>query len=157
MPIHFLDLLADDRWAPVRLVPEGAGSDWSDGGTLADAPVDTRATFEGARRSTGLDPAFGLHGVRLVPGFEGPRRCHDRPTLMIVFGGTLVVRSEPDAGGGGGAVEDRLVAGQFCVVEEATVHSVSAGDEGVTYTECWPQDADGAETRWYPGDAWVSA
>lgn len=153
MPIDFLDLLADDGWAPAGLLPEGSGSEWSEGGTLAEAAVDIGATFDGARRSTGIDPDFGLHGVRLRPGFVGPRRRHDQPLLVIVFGGTLVVRSgEPDE-----EVEDRVGAGQFCVIDAGTVHSVAAGEDGATYTECWPQDVDGAGTCWYPGPAWAEA
>ena len=159
MPIDFLDLLAGDGWAPVRVVPEGSGADWAGGGTLADAPVDAAATFAAVRRSTGIDPSFGLHGVRLPPSWCGPERRHDQPLLMIVFAGELVVR-EPSAGedpdGADGSAPERTVGrGEFCVIDENTVHSISAGPDGATYTECWPQDVDGAGTTWYPGDAWA--
>ena len=151
MPIDFLDLLGDDGWAPVPVVPEGAGDRWADGGTLAGAPVDAASTFAAARRSTGIDPSFGLHGVRLASGWQGPDRCHDQPLLMIVFAGSVVVRSRSTD-----VVDERRVGpGEFCVIDEGTVHSISAGPDGATYTECWPQDADGADTTWYPGDGWV--
>ncbi|UDY36699.1 hypothetical protein [Dermatobacter hominis] len=154
MPIEFLDLLADDGWAPVPLVPEGSGTGWADGGTLDAAPVDVASTFAAIRRSTGIDPSFGLHGVRLAPGWCGPDRRHDQPLLMIVFAGTVVVRSAATDDGEGSA-EQVVGAGEFCVIDEGTVHSISAGPDGATYTECWPQDVDGADTTWYPGDAWA--
>lgn len=158
MPIDFLDLLAEDGWAPVGRVPEGAGDTWADGGTLDEAPVDVASTFGGVRRSTSIDDTFGLHGVRLPAGFEGPERCHDQPILMIVFGGSIVVRSQPDDdadGAADGGREEHVGVGRFCVIDEGTVHSVSAGADGATYTECWPHDADGAATTWLPGPAWV--
>jgi quercetin dioxygenase-like cupin family protein len=156
VPIDFLDLLADDGWAPVPVVPEGSGADWAGGGTLAAAPVDATSTFAPVRRSTGIDPSFGLHGVRLPPSWRGPERRHDQPLLMIVVAGEVVVRERSEGDGeGSSAAEQRVRAGEFCVIDEGTVHSVSAGPDGVTYTECWPQDVDGAATTWYPGDAWA--
>ncbi len=152
MPIDFLDLLAGDGWAPVPVVPEGSGADWAGGGTLADAPVDAAATFAAVRRSTGIDPSFGLHGVRLPAAWRGPERRHDQPLLMIVFTGEVVVQERSE---GGAVAERRVGRGEFCVIDEGTVHSISAGPDGATYTECWPQDVDGAGTTWYPGDAWA--
>lgn len=160
VPIDFLDLLAEDGWAPVSVVPEGAVASWcgdrsgTDAAPLEQAPVDVAATFDSARRSTGIDPSFGLYGVRLSPGFVGPSRRHDQPVLMIVVGGSLAVRCapEPDADE---AVEHRLRAGEFCIIDEATVHSVDAGDDGATYTECWPQGSEAVMTTWFQGDGWV--
>lgn len=111
VPIDFLDLLADGGWTP------------------AGPPTP------GVSRSTGLDPTFGLHGVRLDPGVEGPRRTDDQPVLLLVFGGEVVVRSD-------GSEDIRLGPGQFCVIEEGTPHTVGAGGEGATFTECWPQDVE---------------
>lgn len=164
MPIDFLDLLAEDGWAQVSAVPEGAAGSWcadrsgTDAAPLEQAPVDVAATFHGARRSTGIDPSFGLHGVRLAPGFVGPPRRHDQAVLMIVVGGTLVVRCEPDldADDTDEAVDHRLRAGEFCIVDEATVHSVCAGDDGATYTECWPHGSEAVMTTWFQGDGWVA-
>jgi len=117
VPIDFLDLLAADGWTR-------AGT----------------ARASGASTSTGLDPTFGLQGVRLDPGAEGPRRTDDQPVLVLVFGGEVVVRSD-------GASDIHLGPGQFCVIEEGTPHTVGAGGEGATFTECWPQDVD-REGRW---------
>ncbi len=111
VPIDFLDLLADGAWVPAE------------------------ASATGVRTSNGLDPSFGLHGVRLDPGFEGPQRTHDQPLLVLAFAGEVIVRSD-------GSEEVRLLPGQFCVIEEGTPHTVGAGVEGATFTECWPQDVD---------------
>ena len=93
--------------------PTSRSQHWIDGSPLADAPVDVAATFDGAMwRSTKIDPAFNLIGVKLRAGFTMPRHHQSLRQLVIVFGGELRV----EHGG-----EDRTVGpGQFFVI--------SAGD-----------------------------
>lgn len=159
MPIEFLDLLAplDAGWVPSSL-DAGDAARWSEGGALADAPVDVAATFAGAAwRSTAIDASFDLTGVRLRGGFTVPRHHHDRALLLQVFGGTLTIRSrEVEALGGPG--EDEVVelrAGQFSVIEAGTVCSLTAGSDGVTYLTSWPLREPQGATTWYPDAAWV--
>lgn len=150
VPIDFLDLLDDDGWEPVALDPGRPQNRWSEGGSLADAPVDAAATFAGAVwHSTRIDPAFGLVGVRLGPGLVVPRRHHDEDVQRIVYGGAVTV----DTDGGPPAT---VGPGQFFLVEAGTPYGLTAGPEGVTFTESWPLGSAGAETTWYPGPTWVA-
>jgi quercetin dioxygenase-like cupin family protein len=154
VPIEFLDLLAplDAGWEP--LSPDtGPRATWSDGGSLADAPVDVAATFDGAAwRSTSIDPSFGLTGVRLRGGFTVPAHRHNRSLLLLVFGGAVTVRfAEPDTD----EQEAQVGSGQFCVIEAETVYSLTAVGDGATFLSSWPNEAPELETTWYPGHAWT--
>lgn len=149
MPIEFFDLLDDDGWEPRPIDPFDDGARWSEGGALADAPVDVAATFDGARGvATGIDPTFDLDGIRLRAGFTVPRHHHDQQVLRIVFGGTLDIVTDDDRATVG--------PGQFVVVDADTVHGLVAGPDGVTYTESWHLEAPSVTTTWHPDPAWVA-
>jgi quercetin dioxygenase-like cupin family protein len=160
VPIDFLDLLDDDGWEPVALDPGRPQNRWSEGGPLADAPVDAAATFAGAVwHATRIDPAFGLVGVRLAPGLVVPRRHHSEDVQRIVYGGSVTVEAKAGAGAGadGEPGSPAVVGpGQFFLVEAGTPYVLTAGPEGVTFTESWPLGSAGAETTWYPGPGWVA-
>ena len=147
MPIEFLDILDDEGWVARPVDPTAPGARWSEGGLLAEAPVDVAATFAGRSESTAIDPTFALDGIRLAPGSTVPRHHHDQQVLRIVFGGAFEVRSDDEVANVG--------AGQFCVVDADTVNSLVAGPEGVTYTESWHLEAPPATTTWHPDPAWV--
>lgn len=148
MPIEFFDLLDDEGWQPRPLDPDDGDHRWSDGGRLADAPVDVAATFAGARWvATGIDPTFGLDGIRLRAGFVVPRHHHDQQVLRIVYGGSLALHAGDDVA--------TVRAGEFCTIDADTVHSLTAGPEGVTYTESWHLDASEVVTTWHPDPAWA--
>ncbi|HLU43037.1 MAG TPA: cupin domain-containing protein [Microthrixaceae bacterium] len=148
MPIEFLDLLDDGGWEPLVPNARNPGSTWSDGGLLADAPVDLAATFDGAAwRATGIDPSFGLNGVRLRGGFTVPRHHHSSALLLLVFDGALTVAADDGA--------EVLGPGEYCVIEEGTAHRLTAGAEGATYLWSWPQEAAAIATCWYPDPAWA--
>lgn len=155
MPIEFLDLLDDSGWQPIHPDIGDAAAAWSEGGTLADAPVDAGATYDGAAwRATGIDESFGLTGVRLGAGFAAPVRHHDDALLVLVFAGELTVGfgescDQPDESG-----TVVLGAGQFCVIEPDTPHSLRAGADGATFLWSWPQDASTPGTCWHPGQQW---
>ena len=157
MPIEFLDLLDGGGWEP--LVPSsGPGAIWSGGGPLAEAPVDVEGTFAGAAwRATGIDPTFGLTGVRLREGFRVPRHHHDRALLVIVFGGSLGVAASDGCADGEPQEQADLGPGQFCVIEADTAYSMTAGPEGATFLTSWPQDAHEQVTCWHPDPAWTPA
>jgi len=160
VPIEFLDLLGGGGWEPLP-VDVGPAAVWSEGGSLAEAPVDVEATFRGALwRATDVDPTFGLTGVRVRDGFRIPVHHHDRSLLLIVFGGTLAVDTAagcgPDADVGSFESVD-LGDGQYCVLEAGTAFSLTAGPEGVTFLASWPQGAPEPGTCWHPDPAWVPA
>jgi len=149
VPIEFFDLLDDDGWEPRPLDPSAPGARWSEGGALADAPVDVAATFDGARWiATAIDPTFGLTGIRLRADFTVPRHHHDQQVLRIVFGGTLTVRAD-DA-------EVELRTGEFCTIDGDLPHALTAGPGGVTYTESWHLEAPDVTTTWHPDPAWAT-
>jgi quercetin dioxygenase-like cupin family protein len=149
VPIEFFDLLDDGGWAPRALDQTADGHRWSDGGPLADAPVDVDATFRDARRvATGVDPTFRLTGIRLGAGFVVPRHHHDQQVLRIVIGGSFTVRADDEVA--------TVSGGQFCTIDAGTVHSLVAGPGGVTYTESWHLDVADVVTTWHPDPAWVA-
>ena len=157
MPIEFLDLLDGGGWEPLSPDPASTGATWSEGGTLAEAPVDVAATFEGsAWRATGIDDSFGLTGVRLAPELRVPLHHHGRALLVIVIGGSLTVDGAED---GEGVEADRasLEPCRFCVIEEGTPHSLTAGPQGAVFLTSWPQETEEPTTCWYPDPAWVRA
>lgn len=149
MPIEFLDLLDDGGWEPLALDATDPGSTWSEGGLLRDAPVDPAATFDGARRATGIDPSFGLTGLRLPRRFTVPRQHHNLALLLLVVDGSVTVGTDDSA--------DELRSGRYCVVEAGTPYRLAAGAHGVTYLSSWPQEGPGLETCWYPDPAWARA
>ena len=165
MPIEFLDLLGGGGWEP--LSPDvGAGSVWSEGGSLLNAPVDPAATFEGAMwRATRIDPTFGLTGVRLRDGFRVPLHHHDRSLLIIVFGGSVTLATGAGCADQSDGAEEQaeqaeqaeLGSGQFCVIEAGTAYSLTAGPDGATFLISWPQGEQERVTCWHPDPAWVSA
>ena len=157
VPIEFLDLLdpvVDHDWEPLSPDPGRVGALWDDGGSLADAPVDVAATFDGAAwRSTRLDDDFGLTGVRLRGGFTVPTHRHNRDLLLLVFGGEVTIRYEDvDAGN---EHLTQVGAGQFCIIEAETPYSLTAAAVGATFLGSWPQEAPDLVTCWYPDPAWV--
>lgn len=147
MPIEFFDLLDDEGWEPRSIDAADAGFRWSEGGALAEAPVDVIATFDGARQvATGIDPTFGLTGIRLRAGFHVPRHRHDEQVLRIVFGGSFEIVTDDET--------IAVSAGGFCTIDDE-VHAIVAGLGGVTYTESWHLEASDVITTWYPDPAWV--
>ena len=158
MPIDFLDLLGGGGWEPLS-PGAGPGAVWSEGGSLADAPVDVAATFDGAMwRATRIDPTFGLTGIRLREDFRVPLHHHDQSLLLIVCGGSIAVATETGcdaAGADDGPEQAELGAGQFCVIEAGTACSLTAGPDGATFLISWPQGAQERTTCWHPDPAWV--
>jgi hypothetical protein len=142
--IDFFDLLDAEGWVPLALDQLAPAYFWVDGRPLSEAPVDMGATFDGALwQSTKIDGAFNLQGLRCRSGFTVPRRHLNLRQLTIVIGGELIV---------GGR---RVGAGQFFVVGAGTPFSTTAGPEGATYVETWPEPAARVETYWHDA-GWVS-
>ena len=79
--------------------------------------------------------------------------------LVIVIGGSLTVDGAEDGEGDEGVEADRasLEPGRFCVIEEGTPHSLTAGPQGAVFLTSWPQETEEPTTCWYPDPAWVRA
>ena len=132
VPIEFFNLLDDEGWEPLPVDQMGPVHFWNDGGLLADAPVDVKATFDGAMwRSTRVDRSFNLDGRRCVPNFTVPRHHHNMRALTIVFGGEFTVEWDEDEQ----RSSRRVGSGEFWLSDAGTPYMMTAGPEGVTYVE----------------------
>lgn len=146
--ITFFSLVADDGWTPLKVDQSTPAYLWNDGGLLADAPVDMEKTFEGGMFvSSKMDRSFKMNGLRCSPGFTVPRHHHNMNELIIVFAGEYLIEDEA------GNVR-RVGPGEFFVSEAGTSYEMTAGPEGVTYTEQWPKPSSFLETYWHDS-AWV--
>jgi quercetin dioxygenase-like cupin family protein len=148
VPIAFFSLLDDDGWMPLSIDAKSPTFSWSDGGSLADAPVDVEATFDGAMwYSTKVDRSFHMTGLRCRPDFTVPPHHHSLRLLVIVFGGEFFVEA--------GKHRRRVGPGQFWVVDAGTSYVMTAGPAGATFTESFPLDGGELETCWHDGPGWV--
>jgi quercetin dioxygenase-like cupin family protein len=144
--IDYFCLLGDatnaEGWTPMTIDPAGRSQHWIDGTPLDAAPVDVAATFDGAMwRSTKIDPAFNVIGVKLRGGFTMPRHHQSLRQLVIVFGGDLRVEH--------GDEERTVGPGQFFVISAAMPYTLTAGAEGATFIETWPEPVTKLETYWH--------
>ena len=78
----------------------------------------------------GLDPEFGLTGVRLDPGAVEALVAAGDDLLVIVFGGELTVEFDGKT--------EALRPGMFAVVGAGSDASLRAGSDGATYLTSWP-------------------
>jgi mannose-6-phosphate isomerase-like protein (cupin superfamily) len=144
-------LVGTDGWVdmPLDVTPRYL---WADGGTLADAPVDFAKTFgTNMQVSANVDRSFNINGLRCSPNFAVPRHHHNLDELIIVFAGEFTVRwTGPD-----GEEQRRTVGpGEFWVSRAGTDYQMTAGPDGVTYTECWPEPMADLRTWWHD-EGWV--
>jgi quercetin dioxygenase-like cupin family protein len=148
VPIDFFDLLGGEGWERLAVDQTSPGYFWDEGGLLADAPVDMAATFEGGMLvSTRVDRSFNLNGLRCAPGFTVPRHHHNLRELIIVFGGEFTV----EYGDRGEEGCRRVGPGEFWISDAGTAYLMTAGPEGVTYIETWPEPVALLETYWHEG------
>ena len=91
MGVTFADLLDNEDWVALSLDQQTFPSYlWNDGGTLADAPVDFAATFDGAMWMTKKPikiPAFNRNPLRVRAGFVVPRHHHNFDEMLFVLEG----------------------------------------------------------------------
>jgi quercetin dioxygenase-like cupin family protein len=146
MPIDFFNLLAEEEgWGDMGVNQSSPRYFWNEtAALLSEAPVDMEATFKGAMYvNSRVDPSFNMNGLRCRPGFTVPRHHHNLRELIIVFGGEFNVAS------GDSDVTRRVGAGEFWISEAGTPYTMTAGPEGVTYIETWPEPQSGLETTWH--------
>ena len=149
MPITAASLLDDEGWVPMPLDQQHNPSYyWEDGRLLADAPVDFRATFDGAMWVTGkpIDVrAFNRNPLRVRPNFVVPRHHHNVDETVFVFQGEYTIEH--------GDVDNpesvRVGPGCFFTSRAGTPYTMTAGPEGVTYIETWGVPLIKLKTVWY--------
>ena len=148
--IENFSLVNDEGWIemPLAVMPTYL---WAEGGQLADAPVDFEKTFGGNMwLSTKVDPAFNINGLRCAPNFAVPRHHHNLDELIIVFAGEFHV-----TWGENGEEGSRTIGpGEFWISEAGTPYLMTAGPEGVSYTETWPEPMAKLLTYWHD-EGWV--
>ncbi|ODU06021.1 MAG: hypothetical protein ABS81_05765 [Pseudonocardia sp. SCN 72-86] len=153
MGIEFFSLLSEeDGWIEMSVDQSAPAYFWNESGLLADAPVDMEKTFGGNMWfNTKVDRAFNLNGLRCAPGFAVPRHHHNLDELIIVFGGQFHVTWGED----GGAQGSRTIGpGEFWISDAGTPYLMTAGPEGVTYVETWPEPMATLQTFWHD-EGWV--
>ncbi|MFJ9127750.1 hypothetical protein ACIRJS_26990 [Streptomyces sp. NPDC102340] len=154
MAIESFSLLSDAGWTELPIDQAAPSYFWNGGGLLADAPVDMAKTFGGKMWiATKVDSAFNLNGLRCAPNFSVPRHHHNLDEQIIVYGGSFHV-TWGTPGEGGGERSHTVGPGEFWVSEAGTPYLMTAGPEGVTYTETWPEPMAKLETYWHD-EGWV--
>jgi mannose-6-phosphate isomerase-like protein (cupin superfamily) len=151
VPIENFSLVNDDGWTEMQLEVMDTYL-WAEGGKLADAPVDFAKTFGGNFWvSTRMDPAFNINGLRCAPDFAVPRHHHNLDELIVVLAGEFHV-----SWGGHGRDGSRTVGpGAFWISKAGTSYLMTAGPEGVSYTETWPEPMANLLTWWHD-EGWVA-
>jgi mannose-6-phosphate isomerase-like protein (cupin superfamily) len=149
MSITAASLVDDDDWVPMSLDQQGNPSYfWEDGRLLADAPVDFRATFDGAMWVTSkpIDlPAFNRNPLRVRPNFVVPRHHHNIDETIFIFKGEYII----EHGDAGNPESVHVRPGCFFTSRAGTPYTMTAGPEGVTYIETWGVPVTKLKTVWY--------
>ena len=110
------------------------------------------ATFKDAMFvQSKIDRAFNLNGLRCRPNFTVPRHHHNLDELIIVIGGSFTLEWGEEGEGG----KETFGPGEFWVSDAGTAYLMTAGPEGVTYTEQWPKPVTELRTWWHEA-GWVS-
>ncbi|MFC1437265.1 hypothetical protein ABUW04_03255 [Streptacidiphilus sp. N1-10] len=150
MPIENFSLVNDEGWMdmPLDVLPSYL---WAEGGQLADAPVNFEKTFGGNMWvSTQVDREFNINGLRCSPDFAVPRHHHNLDEMIIVFAGQFHVTWGRDGEEGSRTVGP----GEFWISRAGTPYLMTAGPEGVSYTETWPEPMAELLTYWHD-EGWV--
>ncbi|PVX63331.1 UNVERIFIED_ORG: hypothetical protein FNL38_1164 [Nocardia globerula] len=152
MAIEYFNLLSEEEgWIDLSVDQDLPSYLWNEGGLLADAPIDMEQTFKGNMWvSNKVDRSFNLNGLRCAPNFSVPRHHHNLDELIIVFEGEFHVAWGQDGEEG----SQTIGPGEFWISEAGTPYIMTAGPEGVTYIETWPEPMEKLETYWHDA-GWV--
>ena len=150
MGITFGDLLDDEDWIPLLSRDDQSNPNyfWVGGGSLADAPVDFAATFDGGMwmsRKPIEVRSFNRNPLRVRAHFVVPRHHHNLDEMILVFHGEYHI----DHGEGAEAQTTRVSPGEFFLSRAGTPYTMTAGPEGVTYIETWPEPVPTLQTYWH--------
>ena len=148
--ITFGDLLDDEDWIPLLSRDEQSNPNyfWVDGTPLAEAPVDFAATFGGSMwmsRKPIEVRNFNRNPLRVRPHFTVPRHHHNLDEMILVFQGEYHI----DHGEGADAETVRVGPGEFFLSRAGTPYTMTAGPDGVTYIETWPEPVPKLQTYWH--------
>ena len=147
--ITFADLLDGQDWVPLSLDQQSSPMYlWNDGGLLADAPVDFAATFDGAMWMTKkpIDlPRFNRNPLRVRAHFVVPKHHHNMDEMIFVLQGEYSIEHGDD----GHEQTVRVGPGECFLSRAGTAYTMTAGPEGVTYIETWPNSVRTLETYWH--------
>jgi mannose-6-phosphate isomerase-like protein (cupin superfamily) len=151
MGMHFDSLLDPGVWTPMELEEQQYSPNyyWHDGRKLYDSPADFVATFRDAMWVSleSMDVgAFNRSPLKVRPSFVVPRHHHTTKEMIFIFQGTYSIEY-----GDLDNPETVVVGpGQFFLSHPGTPYTMTAGPEGVTYIETWPQHVTGGgDTIWY--------
>jgi mannose-6-phosphate isomerase-like protein (cupin superfamily) len=148
--ITFGDLLSDEDWIPLLSRDDQSNPNyfWVDGSPLADVPVDFAATFDGSMwmsRKPIEVRSFNRNPLRVRPHFTVPRHHHNLDEMILVFQGAYDI----DHGEGPDRATVRVGPGDFFISRAGTPYTMTAGPEGVTYIETWPEPVPTLQTYWH--------
>ncbi len=151
MGMHFDSLLDPSVWEPMETEQQQYSECyyWHDGRKLYDSPADFVATFKDAMWVSleSMDVgAFNRSPLKVRPNFVVPRHHHTTKEMIFIFQGTYSIEY-----GSLDNPETVVVGpGQFFLSHPGTPYTMTAGPEGVTYIETWPQHVTGGgDTIWY--------
>jgi mannose-6-phosphate isomerase-like protein (cupin superfamily) len=151
MSMHFDSLLDPDNWEPMETEQQQYSECyyWHDGRKLYDSPADFVETFRDAMWVSlqSIDVlAFNRSPLKVRPNFVVPRHHHTTKEMIFIFQGTYSIESGPLDN----PVTTVVGPGQFFLSHPGTPYTMTAGPEGVTYIETWPQHVTGGgDTIWY--------
>jgi mannose-6-phosphate isomerase-like protein (cupin superfamily) len=151
MGMHFDSLLDPTVWEPMETEQQQYSECyyWHDGRKLNDSPADFVETFRDAMWVSleSMDVgAFNRSPLKVRPNFVVPRHHHTTKEMIFIFEGTYSIEY--------GSLENPETVvvgpGQFFLSHPGTPYTMTAGPEGVTYIETWPQHVTGGgDTIWY--------
>jgi mannose-6-phosphate isomerase-like protein (cupin superfamily) len=151
MGMHFDSLLDPTVWEPMETEQQQYSECyyWHDGRKLYDSPADFVETFRDAMWVSleSMDVgAFNRSPLKVRPNFVVPRHHHTTKEMIFIFEGTYSIEY--------GSLENPETVvvgpGQFFLSHPGTPYTMTAGPEGVTYIETWPQHVTGGgDTIWY--------
>lgn len=147
--IAVADLLDGQDWVPMSEEQQANPTYfWFDGRPLTDAPVDFAATFGAAmwmcRKPISIR-TFNRNPLRVRPHFTVPRHHHNLDEMILVFQGEYHI----DHGEGADAEVTRVGPGECFISRAGTPYTMTAGPDGVTYIETWPEPLPALETYWH--------
>jgi hypothetical protein len=151
MGIHFGTLMGTEDWEPMEIEEQQYSPKyyWHDGRKLVDSPADFYKTFDRAMWTSPYTidvAAFNRSPLRVRPNFVVPRHHHTTKEMIFVFQGQYSIEHGPEDN----PTTTLVGPGQFFLSYPGTPYTMTAGPEGVTYIETWPQHVTGGgDTIWY--------
>ncbi|MFV0316742.1 MAG: hypothetical protein ACK5O2_07230 [Microthrixaceae bacterium] len=153
------DLLDGADWVPLALDQQDNPTYfWHDGSPFTEAPVDFAATFRDSMWMCAKPiriRRFNRNPLRVRPHFVVPRHHHSLDEMVIVLQGTYSIEYDLEAGAADTPRETVVIhPGEYFLSRAGTPYTMTAGAEGVTYIETWPEPLPELLTYWHD-EGWV--